>query len=351
MELTSQTIAEESRDGAASKESVRAPSRFALDDDLAVLYQHCELCPRACGVDRTSGRVGVCGATARLRLGRAALHWWEEPCLVGERGSGAVFFSYCPMRCVYCQNRELALGSGIDVDDSDLEAVFLRLQNEEHAANINLVTPTHYLPHIASTLRKMRKEGSLSIPVVYNCSGYESVDALRLLDGLVDVYLVDFKYANAETAKRLSSCPDYARRALDALGEMFGQVDSWDEDPDTGLLRRGVIVRHLVLPGHIEDSAKAIALLAETYPEAFVGDSGREPFARLSIMNQFVALDSAGDLSHYGLGGQVKPEEYEALLDFADELGIEEYFWQEGGADKESFIPAFDGTGVLPASN
>lgn len=329
------------------KESLGAPSSF-LSSELRNLYRECNLCPRSCSIDRSSGRVGICGATDTLRLGRAALHWWEEPCLVGEQGSGAVFFSFCPMHCVYCQNRELALGAGVEVDDGELERIFLRLQNEEHAANINLVTPTHYLPHVVETLRKVRGEGSLTIPVVYNCSGYESVDALSLLDGLVDVYLVDFKYSRAETARNLSSCADYPIVALSALGEMLRQVGAWDEDPVTGLLRKGVIVRHLVLPGHIEDSAEAIAFLACRFPEAFTRSGGHAPLARMSIMNQFVALEEAGDLSRYGLDGQVSPEEYEALLDLADDLGVEDYFWQEGGADKKSFIPAFDGTGILP---
>lgn len=347
MELTPNMSAGGDCAESEKKESLGAPSSF-LTPELRNLYRKCNLCPRGCGVDRCSGQVGVCGATDVLRLGRAALHWWEEPCLVGQQGSGAVFFSYCPMHCVYCQNRELACGAGVEVDDDELERIFLRLQNEEHVANINLVTPTHYLPHIVGVLRKMRGEGSLVVPVVYNCSGYESVDALRLLDGLVDVYLVDFKYSRAQTARSLSSCADYPTVALSALGEMLRQVGAWCEDPETGLLRKGVIVRHLVLPGHIDDSAEAIALLVRTFPDAFTRSKGHAPLARMSIMNQFVALEGAGDLSRYGLGGQVSPEEYDALLDLADDLGVEDYFWQEGGADKESFIPAFDGTGILP---
>ncbi|MDO5335378.1 MAG: radical SAM protein [Coriobacteriia bacterium] len=318
-----------------------------LPAEYRSLYEHCELCPRKCGADRTRGEVGVCGAADALKLGRAALHWWEEPCLVGDQGSGAVFFSWCPMHCVYCQNHDLAWGDGIEVSDTQLEQVFLRLQNEEHAANINLVTPTHYVPHIAWTLRKMKAKGTLKVPVVYNCSGYESVEALRLLDGLVDIHLVDFKYANPATAKKLSKCVDYPQVALAAIKEMVRQVKVWREDPQTGLLKKGVIVRHLVLPSHVQDSADAVCMLNDALGESLRPHGPFLPVVRLSVMNQFVATDAAGDLARYDLVGAVSPEEYDAVLDIADALGIEDYFWQEGGANAESFIPKFDGTGVV----
>ncbi len=320
-----------------------APSSQLLER-YAALYRECRLCPRNCGVNRLAGERGVCGAPAQLKLGRAALHWWEEPCLVGEQGSGAVFFSYCPMHCVYCQNRALAEGDGIEVPDSQLEKVILRLQNEEHAANINLVTPTHYLPHIAWTLACLKATGALKVPVVYNCSGYESPEALRLLDGLVDVYLVDFKYAKAQSAQKFSHCADYPQVAPAAIKQMTAQVGEWIEDAESGLLKRGVIIRHLVLPGHVEDSLAAVRLLCTQLDLCNV---------RLSIMNQFVPVGlSEEELVRLGLvckdgqPGVVLPEEYDAVLDVADALGVEEYFWQEGGANKESFIPAFDGTGV-----
>ncbi len=316
-----------------------------LSEPYAALYRECRLCPRNCGVDRTAGERGVCGAPASLRLGRAALHWWEEPCLVGERGSGAVFFSYCPMHCVYCQNRALAEGDGIEVPDDQLERLILRLQNEEHAANINLVTPTHYVPHIAWTLARLKAAGALKVPVVYNCSGYESPEALRLLDSLVDVYLVDFKYANSKSAKKFSRCADYPQVALAAIRQMIAQVGEWTEDEQSGLLKRGVIIRHLVLPGHVEDSVAAVRLLC-TQLDLHA--------ARLSIMNQFVPVGlGEEELVRLGLVckesgqvGVVMPEEYDAVLDVADALGVYEYFWQEGGANKDSFIPTFDGTGV-----
>ena len=309
------------------------------------------MCPRTCGVNRAIGELGGCKAPAELHIGRAALHWWEEPCLVGEQGSGAVFFSYCPLGCVYCQNEDLVAGAGIEVGFEQFKQTLLRLQNEEHAANINLVTPSHYVPTIAEALRQLRKvsveefpEGSvvnggssgdrLVIPVVYNTSSYDSVESLRRLKGLIDIYLADFKYVSPEVARKLSHAANYPEVALAALDEMVAQVGFWSENAQ-GLLERGIIVRHLVLPGHIEESFQVLRVLHERYGNKI----------RLSIMNQYTPL--RGDLVRYGLSGKVSNEEYESVLDYADYLGIEDYFWQEGGAATESFIPTFDGTGVI----
>lgn len=309
------------------------------------------MCPRACGVNRAIGELGVCKAPAELHIGRAALHWWEEPCLVGEQGSGAVFFSYCPLGCVYCQNEDLVAGAGIEVGFEQLKQTLLRLQNEEHAANINLVTPSHYVPTIAEALRQLRKVSAeefsesnvvnggssgdrLVIPVVYNTSSYDSVESLRQLKGLVDIYLADFKYVSPEVARKLSHAANYPEVALVALDEMVAQVGFWSENAQ-GLLEKGIIVRHLVLPGHIEESFQVLRVLYERYGNKI----------RLSIMNQYTPL--RGDLVRYGLSGKVSNEEYESVLDYADYLGIEDYFWQEGGAATESFIPTFDGTGVI----
>lgn len=309
------------------------------------------MCPCACGVNRAIGELGVCKAPAELHIGRAALHWWEEPCLVGEQGSGAVFFSYCPLGCVYCQNEDLVAGAGIEVGFEQLKQTLLRLQNEEHAANINLVTPSHYVPTIAEALRQLRKVSAeefsesnvvnggssgdrLVIPVVYNTSSYDSVESLRQLKGLVDIYLADFKYVSPEVARKLSHAANYPEVALVALDEMVAQVGFWSENAQ-GLLEKGIIVRHLVLPGHIEESFQVLRVLHERYGNKI----------RLSIMNQYTPL--RGDLVRYGLSGKVSNEEYESVLDYADYLGIEDYFWQEGGAATKSFIPTFDGTGVI----
>lgn len=296
----------------------------------------CNLCPRGCKVDRRVA-VGVCGASNTLRIGRAALHWWEEPPLVGDQGSGAIFFSYCPLHCVYCQNKELAAGAGIEVSAAEFRQIVLRLQNEEHAANINLVTPTHYVNLIAPILRDLKECGALSIPVVYNTSGYESAASLAAMDGVVDIYLTDYKYADADVARILSSAADYPRVALDALDAMYTQVGKPIFN-EAGLMTKGVIVRHLVLPGYVKNSYAALDTLS-SYAD------GRVLF---SIMNQFTSLLAPDKLEHFGLEAQVTENDYEALLNYADGLGFGEYFWQEGGACEESFIPCFDGTGVKP---
>lgn len=298
----------------------------------------CNLCPRGCKVDRRVA-VGVCGASNTLRIGRAALHWWEEPPLVGDQGSGAIFFSYCPLHCVYCQNKELAAGAGIEVSAAEFRQIVLRLQNEEHAANINLVTPTHYVNLIAPILRDLKKCGALSIPVVYNTSGYESAASLAAMDGVVDIYLTDYKYADADVARILSSAADYPHVALDALDAMYAQVGKPIFN-EAGLMTKGVIVRHLVLPGYVKNSYAALDTLS-SYAD------GRVLF---SIMNQFTSLLAPDKLEHFGLEAQVTENDYEALLNYADELGFGEYFWQEGGACEESFIPCFDGTGVKPTT-
>lgn len=242
-------------------------------------YDSCVVCPRKCGVNRNAGERGICKAPAELYLGRAALHWWEEPCLVGDKGSGAVFFSYCPMGCVYCQNEDLVAGAGVAVGFEQFKKTLLRLQGEEGAANINLVTPSHYVPTIAAALHSLKEWEQLHVPVVYNTSSYDSVDSLRMLQGLVDIYLADFKYASSDIAQKLSHAANYPSVALAALDEMVDQVTDWEED-DQGLLKQGIIVRHLVLPGHIEESFRVLKVLHERYKDKI----------RLSIMNQYTPL-------------------------------------------------------------
>lgn len=282
---------------------------------------------------------------------------------MGERGSGAIFFAHCALGCVYCQNKRLAAGEGVDASLVRLAEIMLELQNEHHAANINLVTASHYAPSVASVLRTLRlepgytsedlrgavfsgssqvveglsaTEGLLRIPVVWNTSGYESVDTLALLEGLVDIYLVDLKYASATLAQRLSRAADYPEVALAAIEHMLSQVGEPRFD-EKGLLRKGVIVRHLVLPGYVDESLAVLDLLWEHF-------GGR---ILLSVMNQFTIVDDSFDPGAYGLERAVSDEDYERVLDHADGLGFEDYFWQEGGAAEKSFIPAFDGTGVL----
>lgn len=296
----------------------------------------CELCPRRCRADRAAGERGVCGATDTLRLARAALHFWEEPPISGEAGSGTVFFSGCPLKCVYCQNHEISTGNfGIDVPPERLAQIMLELQ-DQGALNINLVTATHYAHLLPEAIAAARARG-LVVPIVYNTSGYERVEAVRELDDLVDIWLTDFKYADAELGRALSHVPDYPSVAQSALVEMARQLElhGGGAARADGTWTRGIIVRHLVLPGHAEDSCRVLDLIWDA-----VGD------VPISVMNQYTpnaAMRAAGG----ELARAVTREEYECVLDHADDLGFTQMFWQEGGAVDESFTPPFDTTGVL----
>ena len=305
------------------------------------LYKHCELCPRRCGVDRTSGGRGVCRMDSELYAARAALHMWEEPCISGERGSGAVFFTGCSLRCVYCQNIEISRGEhGRPVTVRGLADIFLRLQNACHANNINLVTACHYIPHVAAALRAAKADG-LKIPVVYNSSGYESTSSLRLLSGLVDVYLPDFKYVSSALSASFSGAPDYYDVAVAALDEMLYEVGepqfAASDDfcgCEEGIMKRGVIVRHLCLPGHTDDSREVIYRLHERYGDKIY----------ISIMNQYTP-NGKTDVTE--LNRTLTDAEYDSVVDYACDIGVENGFIQEGGTVGESFIPPFDFTGIL----
>ena len=287
----------------------------------------CVLCPRSCHVDRTGGVSGYCGQGERVKVARASLHMWEEPCISGVEGSGTVFFSGCPLKCVYCQNQSIALGSkGRELTVLQLSRLFLLLQ-EKGANNINLVTPTHFVPQIAEALRSAKNRG-LSIPVVYNTSAYERVDTLQLLDGLIDIYLPDLKYYSSELAARYSNAPDYFQYASIAIAEMVRQAGT--PEFEDGLMKRGVIIRHMIIPGCTRDSKAIIRYLSETY-----GDQ-----VYLSIMNQYTPPK---DMERFPeIGRRVTPREYGRVIDYAIDLGIEKAFIQEGETAKESFIPDFD---------
>ena len=295
----------------------------------------CDLCPRKCLVDRKKGEKGICGQTEKLKVARAALHFWEEPCISGDAGSGAVFFSGCPLHCVFCQNENIANGTvGKEISLERLVDIFLELQ-EKRANNINLVTPGHFVPQIVKALDQARKEG-LTLPVVYNTSSYETVDTIKRLEGYVDIYLPDFKYMSPVLSKKYSHAPDYAEVAKAAIAEMVRQTGkavfvNGDED---NLILRGTIVRHLTLPGCMEDSMQILKYLHETYGDTIY----------ISIMNQFTPLSN---LEKYPeLNRKITDEEYETLVDYAIEIGIENGFIQEGDPAEESFIPAFDCEGV-----
>lgn len=297
----------------------------------------CNLCPRECNVRREEGQTGYCRSDDRIFIARAALHMWEEPCISGEKGSGTVFFSGCNLRCVYCQNYEIAAGGrGKAVSVERLAQIFLRLQ-EQGAANINLVTPDHYVPGVAQAVL-MAKEQGLALPIVYNCSGYAKREVIKSLTGIVDIFLTDFKYMDLALASKYSSAPDYPAVAKEALEEMvYITYKESDENiplfDENGMMQRGVIVRHLLLPGHKQNAKDVIRYVYETY-----GDS-----VYISLMNQYTPFDRLRDHPEYGeLGRKVTKREYESVVDYAIDLGITNAYIQEGDTAKESFIPQFD---------
>ncbi len=312
-------------------------------------YGRCELCPRRCGVNRAAGERGVCGETATMRAARAALHLWEEPPISGnaaddalpaaearDAGSGTIFFSGCPLRCVYCQNAEVsARGAGWPLSTGELARTMLALE-AQGALNVNLVTALHFAPQVARAVREARELG-LSIPIVANTSGYERAELVRALAGTVDVWLTDFKYASPELAARLSHARDYPEAASEALEAMVEVVEAAGgrEEDEAGHLRRGVIVRHLLLPGEASDS---FAVLDRVAALAL----GR---CDLSLMNQYTPNEACRRAGG-ALAGSVDDEDYEALIAYAYELGFERVWWQEAGTVSESFVPAFDGTGL-----
>lgn len=299
-----------------------------------VKREKCMQCPRNCGKERVTGEretYGFCQVGTAPRVARAALHFWEEPCISGEEGSGTVFFSGCNLRCVYCQNTEIARGvRGKEITVKRLAEIFLELQ-AKGANNINLVTPSHYYMEIRQALELVKEE--LIIPVIANTSSYDSVAMLKEMEGLVDIYLADYKYVDKKLAEKYSHAADYPVVAAEALKEMFRQVGEPVFDAD-GRMKRGMIVRHLLLPGCTEDSKKVLRFLYETFGDAIL----------ISIMNQYTPLPHVAGFPE--LNRRITEEEYDEVVDFALELGIENGFIQEGETAEESFIPDFDGEGV-----
>jgi putative pyruvate formate lyase activating enzyme len=299
-------------------------------------YEKCTLCPRNCGVNRNSGQRGVCGQTAVVKLARAALHYWEEPCISGTRGSGAVFFCGCSLHCVFCQNQPIASGTaGKEIPDERLAEIFLELQ-EQGANNINLVTPGHFVPQIIRAVERARSEGLL-LPIVYNTGSYECVDTIRALEGIVDVYLPDFKYMDAGLAEKYSHAKDYPETAKAAIDEMVRQqpkaLFAW-EGGQIPIMKKGVIVRHLLLPGMLHDSRQILKYLYGRY--------GNQIY--YSLMSQYTPLAHVQGFPE--LDRRVSEEAYENLVSYAGQLGITNGFTQEREVANETFIPYFDGKGV-----
>lgn len=295
-------------------------------------YENCLLCPRKCGINRSTGQTGICGVSSEIKVARAALHYWEEPCISGKRGSGAVFFSGCSLHCVFCQNREISDGKeGKVISKERLSDIFMELA-DKGANNINLVTPGQYIPDIVWAVNDAKSRG-MKLPIIYNTSGYENVTELKLLEGIVDVYLPDFKYMDSTLSARYSRAKDYPSVAKQALSEMVRQQPDVVIDDATGLIQKGVIVRQLLLPGHVNDAKAVLKYLYDTYHD----------HVYISMMSQFtpIALKDYPEINR-----TVTRRENERLVDYALEIGITNAFIQEGDVAKDSFIPAFDCEGV-----
>lgn len=292
---------------------------------------HCTLCPRQCGADRTQGQ-GFCGGGPKAKIARAALHFWEEPCISGEEGSGTVFFSGCPLQCCFCQNHKISSGNfGREVSTARLGEIFLELQ-AQGANNINLVTAGHYAPQVIEALGLVK--GQLHIPVVYNSSGYEEMSTLRLLEGCVDIYLPDLKYMDNQRAQRYSGAANYVEKATAAILEMYRQVGPAVFD-EAGHMKKGMIVRHMVLPGGIKDACAVLEWLKENLPLDNVW---------VSVMSQYTPFYKSGEYPE--IHRRLNQKEYNAVLDALDSLEIENGFVQELSSAKEEYTPDFCLQGV-----
>ncbi len=330
--------------------------------NAGMILENCRLCARSCGVNRMENRAGRCGQTRELVVARAALHMWEEPCISGNEGSGAVFFVGCPLGCVFCQNRELVRGRAVRDEYSRagkeiasnglvyeishrrgeqpgkiitvdrLAEIFLELQGQK-ANNINLVTPTHYVPQIVEAVRQARKMG-LNIPIVYNTGSIETAETVQMLVDTVDIFLPDLKFCGRDVAERYAHLPDYFEIATRAIGEMV-EMRGEAEFDERGMMTRGVVVRHMVLPGHTKDSKEILRYLWENFGNRIY----------VSIMNQYTPM-SGIEREFPELGRKVTRREYNRVVDYALELGFTNAYVQEGPTAEESFIPAFDGEGV-----
>ena len=290
------------------------------------LLKNCMLCPMKCGVNRYE-RKGYCGATNKVKLGYYSQHMWEEPVISGTKGSGTIFFSNCNLKCIYCQNKKISQeGYGKEITNKRLGEIML-LEQEKGVHNINLVTPTHYVPNIAKVLHKIKNK-ELTIPVVYNTSSYENVGTLKIMDGLVDIYLADLRYYDDKVGLLYSGCKNYFEVATMAIDEMYRQVGSYHIDKD-GIMKKGLIVRVLILPGHLEDAKNIINYLYTTYKDDVI----------ISIMNQYTPINFC---IYQNLNRKLTEREYKEVVDYAVDIGVQCAFIQNGETAEESFIPEFD---------
>ncbi len=288
-------------------------------------FKNCNLCPRNCNINREKEH-GYCHANNKLKIARAALHYYEEPCISGTNGSGAIFFTYCNLKCIFCQNYEISTKNiGKEISIEKLSDICLNLQ-KEGANNINLVTPTHYIPLIKEALIKAKNKG-LTIPIIYNTSGYEKVSSLKLLEGLIDIYIPDLKYKSEILGKKYSNAPDYFDITTKAIKEMYRQVGK-PKFSKEGIMQKGLIVRHLAIPENEKDSKEILSYLYNTYKNNIY----------ISLMNQYTPIRKT---KYNELNRKLSKKEYYNLIDYAISLGIENCFVQEEGTQKKSFIPDF----------
>lgn len=303
-----------------------------MEDENLDLLKQCSICPRNCRIDRTSGRIGFCKSSDKVKVARVSLHQWEEPCISGENGSGTVFFSGCNLNCVFCQNHDISQeGVGKEITIERLSEIFLE-QQLRGANNINLVTPTHYAAQIVEALKIAKKRG-LNIPVIYNSNGYEALHTLELLKGLVDVFVPDLKYFKDEYAIRYSKAPHYFSTASKAIGKMV-EIAGEIEFDEKGMIQKGVIIRHLMLPGLLFDSKKIVDYIHKTF-----GDK-----VYLSLMNQYTPMFKADKYKE--INRPLNPSHYDSLIDYCLEIGIKNAFIQDEGTNEKSYVPKFDLRGV-----
>ncbi|MDF2881175.1 MAG: Fe-S protein [Clostridiaceae bacterium] len=300
--------------------------------DILKQLENCKLCRRSCGVNRLKGEIGYCKAGVDVKVARAALHYWEEPCISGKNGSGTIFFSNCNLNCVFCQNHQISQeGTGRYISIEKLSNLFLE-QQERGAHNINLVTPTHYIPQIIASLQIAKSKG-LKLPILFNTNSYISVDALKLLNGYVDVYLPDLKYFNDKYATKYSNAPGYFKQAAAAIEEMFSQVGEATFNKD-GIITKGIIIRHLMLPGLLFDSKKVADYIHTTY-----GNS-----VYMSIMNQYTPLFKS--CKYNEINKPLNPAHYDSLVNYCLNIGIINGFIQESGTSSDKFVPEFNFEGL-----
>jgi putative pyruvate formate lyase activating enzyme len=297
------------------------------------MYQSCNLCPRNCNVDRNVV-TGYCGCPNTIKAARAALHHWEEPCISGTKGSGTVFFTGCTLRCCFCQNHSISQeGLGKEVSINELSQIFLRLQ-DQGAHNINLVTATQYLPSILPALDQVK--GKLSIPVVYNCGGYETLQTIKALEGYVDIWLPDLKYESSQLSMRYSGAKDYFQVAKKAIKQMILQTGAPQFDSQGSIMKKGVIIRHMVLPGAKDDSIRLLHFMKEELPKGMY---------YISLMSQYTPFFHSKDFKE--INRRITTYEYNKVLDEAMRLGLDSGFMQEKSSAKEEYTPPFDLEGIL----